>query len=56
MTRKEMITACVEDQIKRGIVKAENKKMHIQNRLTGRFSMSKSECESWYNAVFAKRA
>ena len=30
MTRKEMITACVEDQIARGIIKAENKAMQIK--------------------------
>ena len=30
MTRKEMITAFVEDQITRGIVKAENKAMQIK--------------------------
>ena len=35
MTRKEMITACVEDKIARGIVKAENKAMQIKKRLTG---------------------
>ena len=32
MTRKEMITACVEDQIARGIIKAENKAMQIKKR------------------------
>lgn len=51
MTRKEMITICVEDQIKRGIVKAENKTMQINRRLKGTFAMSKSECERWYKAV-----
>ena len=30
MTRKEMITACVEEQIARGIIKAENKAMQIK--------------------------
>ena len=57
MTRKEMITACVEDQIARGIIKAENKAMHIKMRLNGGGyikAMSKAECESWYNAVFEK--
>lgn len=57
MTRKEMITACVEDQITRGIVKAENKAMQIKNRLNGSGyikAMSKAECEIWYNEVFAK--
>ena len=35
MTRKEMITACVENQIARGIVKAENKAKQIKVRLFG---------------------
>ena len=57
MTRKEMITACVEDQIARGIVKAENKAMQIKKRLVGSGyikAMSKAECERWYNEVFKK--
>ena len=57
MTRKEMITACVEDQIARGIVKAENKAMQIKKRLNGSGyikAMRKDECEIWYNEVFAK--
>lgn len=55
MTRKEMITACVDEQIERGIVKAENRAMQINARLKGRGcckAMSKAECESWYKAVF----
>lgn len=52
MTRKEMITACVEDQIARGIVKEENKAMQIKARLTGSFKMSYSDCVRWYNDVF----
>ena len=57
MTRKEMITACVEDQIARGIINAENKAMQIKKRLNGSGyikAMSKAECEIWYNEVFAK--
>lgn len=54
MTRKEMISACVDDQIKRGIVKAENRQMQIKARLNGAFAMSKAQCESWYNAAFTK--
>jgi hypothetical protein len=52
MTRKEMIAACVDDQIKRGIVKIENRAKQIKSRLTGAYQMSKSECERWYNEVF----
>lgn len=51
MTRKEMITICVDDQIKRGIVKPENRALQIKARLTGMFRMSLSECQRWYNEV-----
>ena len=57
MTRKELITACVEDQIKRGIVKAENKALQIKARLVGMYgvkAMSKTECQNWYNETFNK--
>lgn len=54
MTRKEMITACVNDQINRGMIKAENKARHIKSRLTGSHKMSYAECEKWYNEVFKK--
>lgn len=54
MTRKEMITICVDDQIKRGIVKPENRTMQINARLNGRGpfkAMSKAECIRWYEEV-----
>ena len=52
MTRKEMITACIEDQVARGIVKPERKEFQIKARLTGGFRMSYSECKRWYDDVF----
>jgi hypothetical protein len=55
MTRKEMITKCVEEQIKKGIVKVENKTLHIKARLIGMYGikpMSKTECQNWYNSLF----
>ena len=55
MTRKELITKCVEEQIKNGIVKKENKALQIKARLFGKFglkAMSKQECEDWYKALF----
>ncbi len=55
MTRKELITACVEYQIEKGIVKKENKTIQIKARLNGRGyckPMSKVECEEWYNSLF----
>lgn len=52
MTRKEMITKCVENQIERGVVKPERKERQIQARLTGCFKMSKRECQEWYDEVF----
>ena len=57
MTRKELITKCVEEQIKKGIVKSENKALQIKARLVGMYgikAMSKRECENWYNSVFTK--
>lgn len=57
MTRKEMIAACVDDQIARGIVKAENRAKQIKVRLNGsRYikAMSKSDCENWYKEIFGK--
>lgn len=57
MTRKEMITACVDNQIARGIVKPENRTMQINARLKGKGyvkPMSWSECKSWYDTVFNK--
>lgn len=56
MTRKEIITKCVENQIERGIIKAENKKIQIKSRLNGQFAMSKSDCENWYNSLFGNQA
>lgn len=56
MTRKELITACVDDQIKRGIVKKENRTRQINLRLKGQgvFGyMNKEECQKWYDEVFA---
>ena len=56
MTRKQLITACVENQIERGIVKKENKEMQINIRLNGGHSgqkpMLKAECQRWYDDLF----
>lgn len=55
MTRKEMITACIEKQIENGIVKPERKEFQIKARLKGYAgckAMSKSECIEWYKSVF----
>ena len=43
MSRQQLATLLVEDQIKRGVVKVENKQKQIQARLTGSAKMSKSE-------------
>lgn len=56
MTRKEMIAACVDDQIKRGIIKAENRKTQINARLIGWNKMGYTACLNWYNSVFGKVA
>ena len=52
MTRKELITACIDDQVKRGIIKEEDREMQIKKRLVGAFAMGKADCERWYNTVF----
>jgi hypothetical protein len=55
MTRKEMITKCVENQIERGICKEEDKAIQIKARLKGMYGikvMSKRDCENWYKSVF----
>lgn len=57
MTRKELISACVDDQIKRGIVKKENRTKQINVRLKGSGylkAMSKADCQRWYDEVFAQ--
>lgn len=49
-----MITICVEDQIRRGFVKPENKNRHIRSRLLGSGlikPMKKAECQKWYDEV-----
>lgn len=51
MTKKEMITACVDDQVKRGIIKEEEKEIIIKMQMKSR---GWSSCERWYNDVFNK--
>ena len=43
MTRKELATIVVEDQIKRGIVREENKKYVIKRMLTDNLGMYASK-------------
>lgn len=43
MTRQQLATKLVDDQIKRGVVKPENRQKQIQSRLVGQFKMSKEE-------------
>lgn len=43
LSRQQLVTLLVEDQIKRGIIKPENKQLHIKTRLNGSFRMSKEE-------------
>ena len=52
MTRKELISACVDDQIKRGIVKPEDRSLHINARLNGGVRMGLTACRNWYKSVF----
>ena len=47
LTRKEMATMLVDDQIKRGIVKPESREKQIQARLTGQFKMSEMDLRDY---------
>ena len=58
MTRRELLTACVEYQIAIGVVKPEYKEKQIKWRLNGYGgieAMSKADCESWYKKVLEKQ-
>lgn len=48
MTKKEMISICLDDQIERGIISKEKKQFHMNYRLK---CMTKSECEKWLKSV-----
>ena len=55
MTRKEMIAACIDVQISKGIVKPENRELQIKARLKGLGAvrpMSWTECKSLYDSYF----
>lgn len=43
MSRQQLVNLLVEDQIKRGIIKPENKQLHIKTRLNGSMKMSKTK-------------
>ena len=51
MTRKEMLAICVQDQIDRSIIPAEQKEFQINARLKGHGAMSWSEVKTWYDCV-----
>lgn len=56
MTRKQIITACVEKQIERSIVKEGNKEKEINAKLNGVGNwlkpMNKAQCQSWFGDLF----
>lgn len=57
MTRKQYIEAIVNDQIKRGIVKPEDKQMQVNARLKGcgaLKAMSLAECKRAYEGYFSE--
>lgn len=43
MSRQQLVTLLVEDQIKRGVIKPENKEIQIKARLSGSMKMSKTK-------------
>lgn len=49
LSRKELATLLVEDQIKRNIIKLENKEKQIQQRLNGSLKMSKNQLVDYAN-------
>ena len=54
MTRKELISYCVDAQIAHNVVKAENRNMYINAYLFGYYGvkkMSKADCEKWYKEI-----
>jgi hypothetical protein len=52
LTRKEMATMLVDDQIKRGIIKPESRERQIQARLTGQFKMSEMDLRDYIKKYF----
>ncbi len=52
MTRKEMVTACVENQVQRGIIKEQDKDFIIKSNLIGWNRMSYTQCLNWYKSIF----
>lgn len=47
LTRKEMATMLVDDQIKRGVIKPESRQRQIKARLTGQFKMSEMDLREY---------
>lgn len=55
MTKKEMIEKCVDNQIERGIIRKESRKIQISSRMKpGGHYMTLIEVEEWYNSIFNK--
>lgn len=52
LTRKEMATMLVDEQIKRGVIKPESRERQIQARLTGQFKMSEMELRDYIKKYF----
>lgn len=52
LTRKEMATMLVDNQIKRGVIKPESREKQIQSRLTGQFKMSEMELRDYIKKYF----
>ena len=52
LTRKQMASMLVDDQIKRGIIKPESRERQIQARLTGQFKMSEMDLRDYIKKHF----
>lgn len=54
MTRRELATMLVDDQIERKIIKPESREKQIQSRLTGKFKMSEMELKEYAEKYLKK--
>ena len=51
MTRRQMLEVCIDDQIARGVMPAEQREFQIKARLKGHGAMSWSDCKEWFDCV-----
>lgn len=52
MTVEQMIIACVDKQIEKGIFDEDTRESQIRMRLTGWYKMNQEDAKRWYNDIF----